>query len=429
MTRFKRLQPIAVLSACLLGIIGSHWDAVASGIQVLATPAGGTCAVQFNGGGSFGGDAANLCWDNTLKNLSLGGNIKFRTATGNVTAPVVVSGTTTVNNSTAVVGTGTAFTAIPVGSSLGVSSNTNIYAVVISVTDDTHLTLANAIGNGTTQTINVQYPAYTVKDGSGSPVGYIGSPANDIGFTGTALGLGPPYGGGYYSNFPIFFGASTFAGNVIEFNDDTTLTTANTNQIFQSFTDTGGAIDTDTITFQSARGSAASRTAVVSGDSLGIPLSIAGFTSPTAVTTGGTLSATVDGTVSAGQVPVRFAFSTMGPARPLTEAVRIDSQQKTSVVGIQSYGTKFTITGCAAGTTVGGATAGSFVSGTTGACTVVITMAGANGMTAANGWSCQASDLTTPANLIAQSASSTTTCTITGTTVTGDLIHFLAVAF
>lgn len=95
----------------------------------------------------------------------------------------------------------------------------------------------------------------------------------------------------------------------------------------------------------------------------------------------------------------------------------------------QSGGTKFTISGCSAGTTVGGATAGTFASGTTGACTVVITMNGATGITAPNGWSCNADDLTTPANLISQSASSTTTCTVTGTTVSGDTISFMAIAF
>lgn len=97
--------------------------------------------------------------------------------------------------------------------------------------------------------------------------------------------------------------------------------------------------------------------------------------------------------------------------------------------GAISNGTKFTISGCSAGTTVGGATAGSFLSGTTGACTVVITMNGATGLTAPNGWSCHAADLTTPANLISQSASSTTTCTVTGTTFTGDTIQFLAIGF
>jgi len=92
-------------------------------------------------------------------------------------------------------------------------------------------------------------------------------------------------------------------------------------------------------------------------------------------------------------------------------------------------GTKFTASGCSNSTTVGGATAGKFSSGTTGACTVVITMNGATGLTAPTGWACSASDLTTPANLMSQSASSTTTATITGTTVSGDVISFSCIGY
>jgi len=92
-------------------------------------------------------------------------------------------------------------------------------------------------------------------------------------------------------------------------------------------------------------------------------------------------------------------------------------------------GTKFTASGCSNSTTVGGATAGKFSSGTSGACTVVITMNGATGLTAPTGWACSASDLTTPANLISQSASSTTTATLTGTTVSGDVISFSCIGY
>lgn len=99
-----------------------------------------------------------------------------------------------------------------------------------------------------------------------------------------------------------------------------------------------------------------------------------------------------------------------------------------STPGIQSNGTKFTITGCTAGTTVGGATAGTFVSGTTGVCTVVITMNGVTGLVATNGWSCGVSNQTT-ANLIRQSASSTTTATVTGVTVASDVIIFSCQGF
>lgn len=94
--------------------------------------------------------------------------------------------------------------------------------------------------------------------------------------------------------------------------------------------------------------------------------------------------------------------------------------------GVQSSGTKFTTSGCSVSATTGGATAGSYTSGTTGACTVVITMNGATGLTAPNGWACSASDTGTPANLQSQTASSTTTCTISGTTVSGDVVIFQA---
>lgn len=101
-----------------------------------------------------------------------------------------------------------------------------------------------------------------------------------------------------------------------------------------------------------------------------------------------------------------------------------------SVTGIASGGTKFTISGCSAGTTVGGATAGQFASGTSGACPVVITMNGATGLTAPNGWSCFAADITA-GHLVdfTQTASSQTTCTVSATTTSGDTVVFHAIAY
>lgn len=101
----------------------------------------------------------------------------------------------------------------------------------------------------------------------------------------------------------------------------------------------------------------------------------------------------------------------------------------------QSGGTTFTMSGCSATTPIGGASAGSFLSGTTGACTVVITLNGATGITAPNGWTCAIYDLssainvTTGLGIMSQTASSTTTCTISGLTVSGDKLQFLAMAF
>ena len=95
----------------------------------------------------------------------------------------------------------------------------------------------------------------------------------------------------------------------------------------------------------------------------------------------------------------------------------------------QALTTKFTASGCSNSATVGGASAGTYTSGTTGICTVVITINGATGATAPNGWACSASDRTTPANLISQTASSTTTATLAGTTTSGDVISFSCVPY
>ena len=86
--------------------------------------------------------------------------------------------------------------------------------------------------------------------------------------------------------------------------------------------------------------------------------------------------------------------------------------------------TKFTATGCSLSATVGSGNVGRFTSGTTGTCTAVITINGATGLAAPNGWNCWASDRTTPADVIIQTADSTTTATISGTTVSGDIISF-----
>ena len=85
------------------------------------------------------------------------------------------------------------------------------------------------------------------------------------------------------------------------------------------------------------------------------------------------------------------------------------------------------ISGCTASTQTGGGTVGTYTSGTTGTCTVTLTFA----FTAPTGWACAANDLTTPADVQHQSgvALQTTTATITGTTVSGDVINFLCMAY
>ena len=94
---------------------------------------------------------------------------------------------------------------------------------------------------------------------------------------------------------------------------------------------------------------------------------------------------------------------------------------------MQIFGTTFTASGCSNGTLVGGATAGSYDSGTSGTCTVVVTMG--NTQTAANGWGCSVWDITTNADLQEETAYTTTTVTFSGTTVSGDKIAFSCIAF
>jgi hypothetical protein len=95
--------------------------------------------------------------------------------------------------------------------------------------------------------------------------------------------------------------------------------------------------------------------------------------------------------------------------------------------GLVWRGNTFTASGCSSSTLVGGATAGSFHSGVAGACTVVITP----GVPAASGWVCRANDLTTNTDSAtwSQTASTTTTATISGTTASGDVVNFQCAPF
>ena len=97
----------------------------------------------------------------------------------------------------------------------------------------------------------------------------------------------------------------------------------------------------------------------------------------------------------------------------------------------QSAGTKYTVTGCSTTGAIGGASAGSFASGTSGTCTPVVTMGGASAVTSNNGWSCWMSNETHPGttNLLQQTATSPTTATFSGTTVSGDVLVFGCVGY
>jgi hypothetical protein len=90
----------------------------------------------------------------------------------------------------------------------------------------------------------------------------------------------------------------------------------------------------------------------------------------------------------------------------------------TGDMGFFAGGTTFTVSsGCGTtGTVIGGSTAGSFTSGQN-ACAPVIN----TGLTATNGWVCNAVDVTHGIPLI-QTASTTAGCTVSGTVTSGDTI-------
>lgn len=107
------------------------------------------------------------------------------------------------------------------------------------------------------------------------------------------------------------------------------------------------------------------------------------------------------------------------PANPPTLTSCVDGSGNTYQQGIpESIGTP-SVTGCTLSALVGGNSTGSFASGVSGTCTIAIVV---SSLTARHGYYCSAKDITTPADTMLQTAYSTTGCTLSGTTVSGDTI-------
>ncbi len=111
----------------------------------------------------------------------------------------------------------------------------------------------------------------------------------------------------------------------------------------------------------------------------------------------------------------------IGTTVPLNSSI-IDARGVISANGLISNGTKFTVGTCTASSTTGGATAGKIVTSNGSGCVITL-----GGLTAPNGWACHASDITAPA-VIAQTATTTTTCTLAAVT-SGHSIVFSAMAY
>lgn len=125
-------------------------------------------------------------------------------------------------------------------------------------------------------------------------------------------------------------------------------------------------------------------------------------------------------------VKANFVGSTNYTAGAGTFAQICDGSGNCSVLAtsFESVGAAAGIAGCSLSGAKGGSQAGQFTAGVTGACTVNISP----GLTAKNGWRCAASDITSPANFT-QSATATTTCTVSGSATSGDVITWSAVAY
>lgn len=79
---------------------------------------------------------------------------KLNALTVKTSADGTINGTTTANASTTIVGSGTLFTQdLGLHDRIALSSASGTYAYVTAFTDDTHITVSAALGNGTSQTI------------------------------------------------------------------------------------------------------------------------------------------------------------------------------------------------------------------------------------------------------------------------------------
>lgn len=115
-------------------------------------------------------------------------------------------------------------------------------------------------------------------------------------------------------------------------------------------------------------------------------------------------SGSVNSTPSTGTVGNNNAFI----GQKNTSTAVPNTVGKLTTPGVLSAGTKFTTSGCSVSSTSGGATAGVFTLGAN-SCTVVVTLNGATGFTATNGWQCVAVDRTAPTVLIGGNSSSNAT--------------------
>ncbi len=129
-----------------------------------------------------------------------------------VTAPADttnIGGTTTASSSTTITGVGTTFTtSLGIGDRISLSSASSTYATVTAIASDTSLTVNTALGNGTSQTINLKKSIFRLDDAS-NVTDFI---VNDLGNVGIANST-PLY--------TLHVGSSSITGIVSRFQNST----------------------------------------------------------------------------------------------------------------------------------------------------------------------------------------------------------------
>jgi hypothetical protein len=161
----------------------------------------------------------------------------------------------------------------------------------------------------------------------------------------------------------------------------------------------------------------------ITGIALGAPITVSG--SGTSTLTGQATADKFNATAAtSSSCPANGMYlpagNTLGFCSNTAERYRITSAGiSITAGGLNLAGTKPTVTGCTNSATLGGATAGQYTSGTTGTCSVTLTLPAAT-----NGYSCWAHDETTAADYVQAATTSSTTLSITGTTVSGDIVKW-----
>jgi hypothetical protein len=234
------------------------------------------------------------------------------------------TGTTTVNASTTVTGSGTAFLSeIGVGDLVSVSSAAATFATVTAVASDTSMTVYPALGNGTSQTITVK-KAWFRADPNAGP----GSTSMAIASDGVTLI-------GYPSAHDV--GLTTRIASPLQVRSGTG------NSFFGRYSanSTGPTL----ALAKSRSGTVGTASVITSGDNLGNVAFRGVGTDGAVYSTGALIVCNSEGTIGSGIIPGFLAFQTANSSGSLQTALTINSSQIAAFTGAVTVGSTLGVTG------------------------------------------------------------------------------------